>query len=435
MQRGGVKDIGSRIAPKPQITLRSVAATVAVLPLLSARFRRNPYGIYRAVRSIEPVHRSPFGIWLVTGYDEAAAALKHPAIGNDEKRADHGLVGVGRLNRLLARKKPFESEGPFMDVFAEFMAFEDPPAHTRLRDAIMPAFTHDRMHNFHERLQQLTDDLLDSLGTHRSMDLVQDFAYPLAARTLCAFLGTDIRHEPRITAHSAAIATGLNPSPLRTPAMLADANRAVVALSELVQELVDDKRQEPDGTSLSEIVRQADSGLLTERELLVTVLGTMFAGHETTASLLSLGLRTLLQHPTQLERLRDDTALMRSAVEEMMRFCGPFQMLERVALDDVQLGGRVIPRGSILAVSPAAANRDPRRFESPERFDVTRRNNAQLGFGAGIHLCPGAALGRLTVNIAIGSVLARMPRLRLSGAPHWRPSFTIRGVLRQRVEW
>lgn len=412
---------------------RSVAITLALLPFISTRIRRNPFPLYRFVQRLEPIHRSPFGIWVVTGHEETLAVLKHPDVSNAEANADVSLVKVGRLNRLMAREKPFESSGPFMALHAEFMPFRDPPDHTRLRDAIGETFSARQLQGFQGTIDRLADDLLDEIEPRGAMDVVNEFAYPLSARVLCAYLGVSLAYEARITPHSPALATGLNPSPLRTTAMLQRADRAAVAMTDLVNEIIRDKRDEPDDSAMSRLVN-ADAGALTDRELVVTILGTMFAGHETTASLVAMATRALLQHPEQFQRLRQDSSLIRTAVEEVHRFAGPFSTLQRVALEDVDICGTRIPKGSIIAVCLAAANRDRRVFANPDRLDVTRSPNPQLGFGAGIHRCPGAALGRLTVNAAVAALVRRFPRLVLTSS-RWRDSFTIRGLERLHVRW
>jgi cytochrome P450 len=208
------------------------------------------------------------------------------------------------------------------------------------------------------------------------------------------------------------------------------ANDATDELIEYLDELIAKRRVDPHDDMLSALIAAEESGqTLSRDELIATFLLLLIAGHETTANLIGNGMLALLRHPEQLARLRAEPELDRPAVEELMRFDGPIQMVQRITLEDVEIGGREIPTGCIVILLTAAANRDPAVFVDPTRLDLGRTPNPHLGFGGGAHFCLGAALARLEGRIAIGALARRFPGMRvLANKPEWRPSFTIRGL-------
>jgi cytochrome P450 len=214
---------------------------------------------------------------------------------------------------------------------------------------------------------------------------------------------------------------------------VAAANHATTALIDYLDGLIAERKRVPTDDMLSALIAAEESGQsLSHDELVSTFLLLLIAGHETTANLIGNGTLALLRHPDQLARLRaGDPELDRSAVEELMRFDGPIQMVERITLEPVVIGGREIPAGRIVVCLTAAANRDPAAFADPHRLDLDRTPNAHVGFGGGAHFCLGAALARLEGRIAIGTLARRFPHMRLlDPKPEWRPSFTIRGLRR-----
>jgi cytochrome P450 len=219
---------------------------------------------------------------------------------------------------------------------------------------------------------------------------------------------------------------------MRTPQSVAAANDATNALVDYLDGLIAERKSAPRDDMLSALISAEESGeSLSHDELISTILLLLIAGHETTANLIGNGMLALLRHPDQLARLRtaDDPELDRSAVEELMRFDGPIQMVERITLEPVVIGGRDIPAGRIVVCLTAAANRDPSAFADPNRLDLGRAPNPHVGFGGGAHFCLGAALARLEGRVAIGTLARRFPNLRLlDPKPDWRPSFTIRGL-------
>jgi cytochrome P450 len=195
-------------------------------------------------------------------------------------------------------------------------------------------------------------------------------------------------------------------------------------------DLIERRRRDPGADLLSALVTAEEDGdQLSQQELIATAALVLVAGHETTANLIGNGILALLRHPAELERLRDDPELDRTAVEELLRYDGPIQITQRVTLDRVEVGSTAIPKGRIVIALIGAANRDPAAFDHPDRLDLTRPQPSHVGFGGGIHFCVGAALARVEARIVIPELVRRLPQLRLAGPkPTWRPSFTIRGL-------
>jgi hypothetical protein len=392
--------------------------------------RRRPHWQYRVVRTVDPVHRSPFGLWVLSRHEDVVAALRSPHMGNNEDEADMSVLTPGLLKPLIKRQSQARVEGRFIEVIDQTMLFRDPPDHTRLRALVSKAFTPRRIERLSNRVQELVDELLEAPGRRGYIELMREFAYPLPARVICELLGVPKQDEPLIVSHAPALGTGLDPAPMRTPASVAAANAATDALTDYLDGLIAERKRSPRDDMISALIAAEEAGdSLSHEELVSTFLLLLIAGHETTANLIGNGLLALLRHPDQLARLRTDEDLDRSAVEELMRFDGPIQMVERITLEPVVVGGREIPARRILVCLTAAANRDPAAFPDPDRLDLGRTPNPHVGFGGGAHFCLGAALARLEGRIAIGSLVRRFPGLRLlEPKPAWRPSFTIRGL-------
>jgi cytochrome P450 len=418
------------------VAARSLAVTPGLVAfILSPAVRRNPHLQYRIVRAVDPVHHSPFGLWVLSRHADVTAALRQPGFGNDEDKADMSTLTPGPLRPLINRQRPARVEGRFLEVFENSMLFRDPPDHTRLRALVAKAFTPKRVEALAGRVSELVEELCEGPAARGHIELIHEFAYPLPARVICELLGVPKQDEPLIVSRAPALATGLDPAPMRTPATVAAANDATTVLVDYLDGLIAERRQRPGDDLLSALLAAEDSGqTLSHDELISTVLLLLIAGHETTANLIGNGLLALLRHPDQLARLRADPELDRSAVEELLRYDGPIQMVERITLEDVVIGGREIPAGRIVICLTSSANRDPAAFERPEQLDLGRSPNPHVTFGGGAHFCIGAALARLEGRIAIGTLVRRFPRLRLlPPKPQWRPSFTIRGLRELRL--
>ena len=397
--------------------------------------------LYRALRRIDPVHESPIGVWVLSRHADVAAALRHPQMSVVEDNADESAFRLGFVNllsRVLGREsEPVAGGSPYFQVFDRVMLFQDPPDHTRLRTLVSKAFTPRAVEAVEPRVRDVVDELLAPVVARGRMDLMAELAYPLPARIICELLGVPAADQHVIVDAAPALATGLDPKPMRTPAVVDAANRAIEGLTAYLDSLIAKRRRRPGDDLLSRLVEAEDDGdRLGHDELVAMVVLLLIAGHETTANLLGNGLLALLRDQHALERLRREPAMDRPAVEELLRREGPIQMSQRITLGDVVIGGRVIPKGRLVVLCLAAANRDPAVFEDPEALRIDREPNPHLAFGSGIHFCVGAPLARLEARIALRALVTRLPGLRLAGGrPSWRPSFTIRGLTRLDLAW
>ncbi|MFH9225311.1 cytochrome P450 [Streptomyces lydicus] len=386
--------------------------------------RADPYPLYAELREAG-VARQDDGSYLVGNYHEIAALLHDPRISSDRRnRATPDGTGTGE------------------DLPPSFLGLDD-PEHHRLRGLAMRSFgpphTPDRIDSLQGEMARIVADLLDGFRDKDRIDIVDDFAYPLPVTVICRLLGVPTEDEPQFRGWSDAIVSGFDPAPGEDPAERARAaSEARKAMGLYLGELAERRRGHPSDDMLSAFVTGgADAGAgLTPLEIMTTSVLLLIAGHETTVNLITNGVLTLLRHPGQLARLRDDPALMPRAVEELLRYEPPVQMLpQRTPLTDIEVSGVTVPKGSPLILVLASGNRDPKRFDDPDRFDPAREDNQHLGFGGGIHSCFGAPLARLEAQIALTGLLRHLdgPRL-VEDPPPYRSSPVLRGPRHLLVE-
>jgi cytochrome P450 len=375
-------------------------------------FHANPYPFYHRLRAADPVHRTPMGLWVLTRYDDVVSVLKDPRFGREG--FDQILTNV-------------YGEG------ARSMLFRDPPDHTRLRGLVNQAFTPRVIERMRSHIQDIVDRLLDRVQNAGAMDVIADLAYPLPVTVICEMLGVPTDAHSGIRQWSAVLARSVDAIGMPTDEDIVTRSRAAQqAMLDYFRDLIPERRQTPRDDLLSLLIAAEDQGdRLSEGELLVTCILLFVAGHETTVNLIGNGLLALLNHPDQLAKLRADHTLLPGAVEELLRYDSPVQRTGRITSTDVELDGRTIQKGSLVVTAIGAANRDPAHFPDPDRLDITRRDNRHIAFGFGIHFCLGAPLARLEGQIAIGTLLRRMPELRLATSTlEWRESSTLRGLKR-----
>ncbi|MEU2280591.1 cytochrome P450 [Streptomyces sp. NPDC013178] len=381
-------------------------------------FRRDPHPVYARLRERGPVHRvrlpqpdAHHETWLVVGYEEARAALADPRLAKDGSR-----IGVTFLDEELIGK---------------YLLVADPPQHTRLRALVSRAFTMRRVEELRPRIQQITDDLLDAMLPHGRADLVDSLAYPLPITVICELLGVpemDRTEFRKLSTEAVA------------PTSAESEYDAFVRLAEYLTELIEAKRGAgPGGDLLSELIRTTteDGDRLSPGELRGMAFILLIAGHETTVNLITNAVHALLTHPGQLAALRVDTTLLDGAIEETLRYEGPVENATfRFAAEPLEIGGTPIAQGEAVMIGLTAADRDPARHPSPDRFDIRRETRGHLAFGHGIHYCLGAPLARLEARIALRSLLERAPGLALDGPPgEWLPGMLMRGVRSLPVRW
>jgi cytochrome P450 len=379
--------------------------------------RANPYPLYAELRE-HGVARQDDGSYLVGTYHEIAALLHDPRISSD------------RRNRTVPDNIAVEAPG----VPVAFIGLDD-PEHERLRNIAMrpfgPPHSATRIDTMLGEITSITHALIDALQGRGRIDLVEDFAYPLPVTVICRLLGVPREDEPRFSAWSQAVIAGVDPTPGTDPAGRQRAAMAArIAMAMYLGELAENRRGKSSDDLLSAFVNDpGPDGSFTRPELMATAVLLLIAGHETTVNLITNGMLTLLRHPAALEQLRREPELLPRAVEELLRYEPPVQLLpQRTALTDIDVAGVTIPKGAPLILVIASGNRDPRRFHDPDHFDPGRRDNQHFGFGSGVHSCFGAPLARVEAQIALAELTRRLdgPRL-LEDPPPYRSSPILRG--------
>ena len=400
-------------------------------PLLSTpAFFADPYPVYDRLRDEAPVFFSDaWDCWLLTRYRDAEAVLRDVTT----------YTNVGRMARFLDTMDEADraSAGPLYDHFSTGLNHSDPPGHTRIRSLVTKAFTPRAVERAHAFIQQTVDDLIDAVEPTGRIDLIADLAYPLPTIVFSQMFGLPTEQRDRFKGWSDRIIAFHGTGRAR-PDVVRRSQEALLAARQWMGGLVEDRRREPRDDVLTALALAEEQGRgLSEIELLSTCITFMVGGHETTTNLVGNGMLALLRHPDQLRLLTEHPDLIDGAVEEMLRYDAPTHRAQRLAAQDHELAGCRIRKGQRVEPVLAAANRDPQRFEDPNRFDVTRSKNAHLSFGLGIHFCTGAALARLEGRIAVETLLRRLPKLRLSeDAPiEWHPNSFFRGLKALHLEF
>jgi cytochrome P450 PksS len=388
--------------------------------IASPGFKANPFPFYARLRAEAPACRMtlPTGepAWLITRYDDVAMALKDERFVKDT---------INALTPGQAANQPW-----FRKVFKSLkrnMLNRDPPDHTRLR-GLVKAFSPRLIERMSGRIETLTNDLLDAVQGRGRMDLIRDYALPLPATIIAELLGVPVEDRDAFHRGTDAIVSAASSS----WAML-KAIPGAWWLIRYIRKIVRERRADPRDDLVSALAQAEEAGdTLSEDELTAMVFLLLVAGHETTVNLIGNGVLALLEHPDQMDKLRNDPALIKPAVEELLRYTSPVEMAtERYAREDVAVAGVGIPRGEMVYAVITSANRDEHQFSDPDKLDLTREPNKHLGFGLGPHFCLGAALARLEGQIAINTLLRRVPDLRLAGAPdvpRWRRGMLLRGL-------
>jgi cytochrome P450 len=398
---------------------------VAVRPiecpnLASPRFKADPFPFFARLRAEAPVYRAtlPSGqaAWLLSCYDDALAVLK-----------DHRLA-KDRLNALTPeqqRKAPWVPA--ILKPIARNMLDLDAPDHTRLRALVHKAFTSRLIERLRERVQTLCDQLLDTAVPEGQFDLMRDYAVPLPTTIIAELLGIPTEDRAKFHAWSKRMVSA------STGVDLLAALPSIWLLIRYLRALFVRRRADPRDDLVTALVQAEEAGdSLSEDELLGMVVLLLIAGHETTVNLIGNATLALLRHPEQLDCLRRSPDLIKPAVEELARFAPPvFMATERYARADIEIDGVTISRGELVLAVIGSANRDERQFSQPDQLDITRDPNRHLAFGQGAHYCVGSPLARLEVQIAINTLIRRLPDMRLAVAREalrWNKGVYIHGL-------
>jgi cytochrome P450 len=393
---------------------------------LSPDFIKNPYPAYQRLRTADPMHVNSFGAFVASRHAEASLVLRDKRFGKDF------------VERSKRRYGPSIMEEPIFRSMSHWMLQQDPPDHTRLRGLVVKAFTARRVEDMRPRIQQVVDQTIDAVIDQGHMDLIEDFAFRLPVTIICDMLGIPEEHREMFYKGSRDGGRILEPVPM-TPEEIAQANVANAMARMYFEQLFELRRKNPGEDLTTQLVQaEEDGSKLTNEEMTANIILLFGAGHETTVNLIGNGLLALHRNPDQLALLKADPSLMANAIEEFLRYDSSVQLTGRVALEVIDdLGGKRIPKGETVLCLLGSANRDPAVYADPERLDIRRPNIRPLSFGGGIHHCLGAQLARIEAEIAIATLLRRIPDLRLDDAdnPEWRPTFVLRGLKRLPASW
>jgi cytochrome P450 len=385
-------------------------------PFATAEYKANPYAFYEELRRDMPVYKTllPNGteVWVVSRYEDVLAGLKDSRLIKDisKVRGKSFLetIGIGRMR-------------------GKNMLRADPPEHGRLRSLANEAFKPKYVRELRGRIQQIADELIDKVQAQGKMEFISEFAFPLPIRVISEMLGVAEKDQDKFRKWSGDL---INSGALSSerPVISPD----LLQLVQYVRKVVDDHRKNPRADVVTQLIEAEEKGdRLSDDEVVSTVVLLLVAGHETTVNLIGNGMLALLLNPEQLEKLKRDPALMKPAVEELLRFVNPVQLVNRYAIEKIRIAGQEIPAGAHLVMAVGAADHDPACATSPEQLDLGREDAKHVAFGQGIHYCLGAPLARLEGEIAFATLLNRLPNIRLAVRPQsvqWRPAVELRGL-------
>jgi pimeloyl-[acyl-carrier protein] synthase len=393
---------------------------------MSPAFRADPYPFYTFLRQFAPVFEMPgWGMWFLTRYDDAVMALRDPRFGHGPGAAEGHYEGP-------------ESQRALREMESRWVLVRNPPDHTRLKGLVHKAFTPRVIEALRGRVEQTANGLIDAVEAKGSLDLIEDYAFPLPVTVISQMLGVPTSDQELFKTWSRGLAGTLD---INDQAEVYDRGSKVTEeISAYLKKLIDERRRNPQDDLMTALIAAEEQGdRLNEQEMIANLILLLVAGHETTQNLIGNGTLALLRHPDQMAMLRSAVQsangsaatmpLMKTAVEELLRYDSPVQFTSRVTFEDVEIGGQIIPRGSAVGTMLGAANRDPARFSDADQLDITRADNPHMAFGNGIHYCLGAPLARMEGGIAFATLLRRLPNLKLAtDAPEYRETYVLRGL-------
>ncbi|WUD74526.1 cytochrome P450 [Streptomyces sp. NBC_00510] len=403
-----------------------MSSTATAFDPWSPQFVADPYPAYARLRAEGRAHWfEPSRQWLIPHFADVSALLRDRRLGRTYlHRFTHEEFG---------RTAPPPEHEPFTTLNGNGLLDLEAPDHTRIRRLVSKAFTPRTVERLTPTVQRLAGELVERLVAEGGGDLIATVAEPLPVAVIAEMLGIPAADRHLLRPWSADIVGMFELNPSEEAARRAV--RASEEFSAYLRELIAERRKAPGEDLISALIAAHDEGdRLTEQEMVSTCVLLLNAGHEATVNTTGNGWWTLFRHPEQLAELRAAREeLLPTAIEELLRFDTPLQMFERWVLDDIEVGGTVIPRGSEVALLFGSANRDPERFPDPDRLDLSRADNPHITFGAGIHYCLGAPLARIELAASFTALLRRAPRLELAAEPAWNEGYVIRGLRELRV--
>src|ERR1700691_3278898 len=397
-------------------------ANLSLLRLLNPEVLAEPYALYRALREYDPVHWDPYmHAWVVTSYPEVVTVLMNYSADRTPPPAYLDRLGLSFMK-------------PFAEVMLQQMLFMDGAMHARLRSICSAAFTPHRVEALRTVIESIAGELIDRVIHSGRMDMIADFANPLPAIVTAKLLGVPATDHEQLHAWVIDIAEVLG-NFQHHPNRVAEIVQSLEDLKAYVNAKMKEQLKRPtSGLINSLMTAEVDGRRLCDDEVIANTIITLIGGHETTTNLIASGFLTLLRNPDCLEQLRRRPEIVGSAVEELLRYESPVQHTARVALADMELGGKVIHKESKVVAVLAAANRDPSRFPDPDSLNLLRPNNRHLAFGWAAHFCFGAPLARVEGQIAFNTLLRRLKNPKLADQKlEWRQNAGLRGVTQLRI--
>jgi cytochrome P450 len=383
---------------------------------LPAGFHANPFPIYRALREHAPVKAMPDGSVFLTRYDDLIAIYKNPKAFSSDKQREF---------------KPKFGDSLLFEHHTTSLVFSDPPLHTRVRKLISGALTPRAIASMETSLIRLVDELLDAMENKSNPDLIKDFASAIPIEVIGNLLDVPIQDRAPLRDWSLAILGALEP--VVSAEAFERGNRAVAEFIAYLEGLIADRRAHPGNPETDVLTRliqgEPDGEQLSMPELLHNCIFLLNAGHETTTNLIGNGLMAMHDYPVERARLLQEPALIKSCVEEVLRYESSNQLGNRITTGTVQVGDVTMPAHTRVTLCIGAANRDPAQFVDPERFDINRNPNRHLAFASGTHACAGMSLARLEGQVALGRLIARFPNYAIREAER-SPRVRFRGFLR-----
>lgn len=384
-------------------------------------FIADPYPLLNELREATPGFRNPLtGQWTLTRFSDVQETLRDRRLGRAyTHRYTHAEFG---------QPEPDPRWASFHQHEAWSLLCLEPPDHTRIRRLVAKVFTPRAVAALRPQIEGFSAELLDQCQERGSFELLRDYAMPYSVAVICSMLGVPRSDTQWLLDWSHAIVKMYELS--TTDDVRAAADTAAAEYIAYTKELIAEKRRAPDDLLVSALVAVEDDGdTLTEDEIVSTTMVLLEAGHEATVNTLGNGMRALMLHPDEWRRLVRGEVEARATVEEMLRWDSPLQLFERWVLEPgVEIAGESLAVGEEVAMLFGAAERDPRRFDDPDRFDAGRGDTAHIGFGGGIHFCVGAPLARQEIEVSLAGLVARFPDLTMAHAPAYQPNFVIRGL-------
>ncbi|MCY8235479.1 cytochrome P450 [Priestia endophytica] len=369
-------------------------------------FFQNPYPFYEEMRSINPIYKSTllkYQGWYITGYEETVKVLKDSRF--------HSRPPIPAFSRNYENLRRIQEN---------MMLFTNPQHHRRLRSLVTKFFTPNIINECHPFIEKTVDELIDQVICRGTMEVVSDFAFPLASSVIAKILGVPVKDRPLFKEWTASFIQSIDF--MRSPKTLGNSRKVTEEIIAYFKKIIKAREQAPKEDLISKLIQEKQrEEKLSYDELIATCVLLLIAGHETTVNLISSSIFLLIQNPRQLEKLQDDSKLITTALEEFLRFESPAQLIARTASEDITVNEAVIRKGEQVYLFLGAANRDSRKFRSPHQLDITRNPNPHLAFGHSSHFCLGSSLARLEAKIAIERLLQKVRNLQaVDGNGHYR---------------